>query len=211
MSTLTTAPLSAATWDPYAALIARHGGVWGGCRCMGFHAKGAGWGVSADLNRAEKRARVHNGTAHAALVFDGDTCVGWCQFGSADELPRIKHRKAYEGNGQTAPDWRITCFFVDKTARGKGIAATGLAFALTEIARLGGGRVEAMAEDTTGRKVSGSFLHGGSVAMFQAEGFAAERKLGKHIWLMRKSVDPANWQPPSPFVSNSPIAGSDMG
>jgi hypothetical protein len=28
-------------------------------------------------------------------VYDEATCVGWCQFGSPDELPRIKHRRAY--------------------------------------------------------------------------------------------------------------------
>src|SRR5688572_27555529 len=27
---------------------------------------------------------------------DGEDCVGWCQFGPVDELPRIKHRRAYE-------------------------------------------------------------------------------------------------------------------
>jgi len=26
-------------------------------------------------------------------VLDGATCVGWCQFGGTDELPRIKHRR----------------------------------------------------------------------------------------------------------------------
>ena len=38
--------------------------------------------------------RVRAGTAHAALVFDGDDCVGWCQFGAPDEVPRIKNRAA---------------------------------------------------------------------------------------------------------------------
>jgi hypothetical protein len=32
----------------------------------------------------------------AALVFDGDDCLGWCQFGVPSELPRIKSRAQYE-------------------------------------------------------------------------------------------------------------------
>jgi hypothetical protein len=32
---------------------------------------------------------VRAGRAHAALVFDRDDCVGWCQFGAPDEVPKI--------------------------------------------------------------------------------------------------------------------------
>lgn len=44
------------------------------------------------------------GRAQAAMVFEGETAVGWCQFGRTDELPNIKHRKQYEaGLGRTHP------------------------------------------------------------------------------------------------------------
>lgn len=109
-------PLDATTWPGFAALVERHNGVWGGCWCMAFHAKGTG----AAGNRAAKEALVREGRAHAALVFDGPACVGWCQFGPTQELPRIKHRHAYEEGLTTLPDWRITCFFSDKSYRGKG-------------------------------------------------------------------------------------------
>jgi len=79
------------------------------------------------------------GRAHAALVYDGERCVGWCQFGSPDELPRIKHRKAYLAGAEAPPDWRITCFFVDREHRGAGVAGAALAGALEAIGRLGGG------------------------------------------------------------------------
>ena len=116
-------PLDATTWPGFAALVERHNGVWGGCWCMAFHAKGVG----AAGNRAEKEARVREGHAHAALIFDGAACVGWCQFGPTQELPRIKHRRAYEEGLTSLPDWRITCFFSDKAYRGKGVAAAALA------------------------------------------------------------------------------------
>src|SRR5579872_7109692 len=89
-------PLDAGTWPAFAALVERHNGVWGGCWCLGFHEEGAPGIRSPEERRACKQARVREGRAHATLVFDGDACVGWCQFGSPDELPRIKHRRAYE-------------------------------------------------------------------------------------------------------------------
>jgi GNAT superfamily N-acetyltransferase len=179
--------LSDATWPAYAALIARHNGVWGGCWCTAFHPKGAGIGVSAAGNRAAKEALVVAGLAQAALVFDDDVCVGWCQFGPAATLPRIKHQKAYA----TAPlvaDWRITCLFVDKAARGGGVAEVALAGAIGLIAAAGGGLVESFPEEVTDRKTPAAFLHNGEVRMFDRLGFERLRKLGMHRWLVTRHV-----------------------
>jgi GNAT superfamily N-acetyltransferase len=183
-------PLDETTWPDFAALVERHNGVWGGCWCMGFHEEGVGRGHTPEGNRAAKERRVREGRAHAALVYEGEECVGWCQFGSPEELPRIKRKRAYLDGLADLPDWRITCFFVDSRYRRKGVAAVALAGALEEIARLGGGTVESYPEDTDGRKVSGSFLHNGTVAMFESQGFERTRRLGKHHWVVARSCAP---------------------
>ena len=189
MPELTVQPLETATWPAFAALVERNGGVWGGCWCMGFHAEGVGRpGQTAEGNRAAKEARVREGRAHAALVFDGDAAVGWCQFGRPDELPRIKRAKAYRDGLVALPDWRITCFFVDKGSRRRGVADAALAGALAEIAGAGGGVVESYPEAIGDRKVSSSFLHNGTVELFERHGFARVRPLGKHHWLVSRSV-----------------------
>src|SRR5262249_12804071 len=87
--------LDETTWPDFAACVERNNGVWGGCWCMGFHEEGFGREPTAERNRANKHARVAAGRAHAALVYDDGLCVGWCQFGSPEELPRIKHKRAY--------------------------------------------------------------------------------------------------------------------
>ena len=155
---------------------------------MAFHSEGVGRGRTAAQNRAEKECRVREGRAHAALVYDGAACVGWCQFGPTDELPRIKHRRAYLADAGAPPDWRITCFFVDKGQRRAGIAFAALAGALDEIARLGGGTVESYPEDTDGRSVSSSFLHNGTVSLFERHGFERTRRLGKHHWVVSRTI-----------------------
>jgi ribosomal protein S18 acetylase RimI-like enzyme len=155
---------------------------------MGFHAEGVGRTKTPAQNRSEKECRVREGRAHAALVYDGAACVGWCQFGSPDELPRIKHRRAYLDGPSALPDWRITCFFVDRSCRRRGVASAALEGALHEIARLGGGTVESFPEDSEGRSVSGSFLHNGTLSMFERHGFERARRLGKHRWLVTRVV-----------------------
>jgi GNAT superfamily N-acetyltransferase len=176
--------LDETTWPAFAELVEAHRGVWGGCWCMGFHEEGCKTG----RNRELKEQRVREGRAHAALVFDGEDCVGWCQFGPTDELPRIKHRRAYEAGLEQLPDWRITCFFTANKRRRSGVASAALGGALDEIARLGGGTVESMPEDVEGRKTSGSFLNNASVQLFERHGFERIRKLGKHHWLMTRVV-----------------------
>jgi hypothetical protein len=185
---LTTKPLTTTTWPDFAELVEANNGVWGGCWCMGFHPPGPGWGKSAEQNRADKELRVVQDEAHAALVYEGTKCVGWCQFGAPDELPRIKSKKAYLAGLDDLPDWRITCFFVGKGHRGEGVAEAALTGALQEIARLGGGVVESYPEDAEGRKVSASFLHNGTLALFERKGFERTRKIGKSRWVVRKHV-----------------------
>lgn len=155
---------------------------------MAFHTEGAGRNKTAEQNRAEKQALVLAGRAHAALVYDGAECVGWCQFGPTGELPRIKHRREYAKDVVILPDWRITCFFIEDGYRHQGVATAALDGALTEIARLGGGTVESYPEQTDGRAVSEPYLYNGTLSMFESAGFERSRRLGRNRWVVTRSV-----------------------
>jgi GNAT superfamily N-acetyltransferase len=185
---LTVRPLDSSTWPDFARLVEANNGVFGGCWCMGFHPEGVGRGSSRVENRTRKQERVATGTAHAALVFDGADCVGWCQFGPPAELPRIKSRAAYERAATTAPDWRIACCFVGKGHRRAGVASTALAGALDLIAGLGGGVVEGYPEEAAG--VPAGFLCNGALSTYEKLGFVQERAIGKHRWVVRTTVAP---------------------
>ena len=119
--------------------------------------------------RAVKEDRVRTGGAHAALVLDEDGAAqGWCQYGSPEELPNIKHRREYDKDAPAYPDWRITCFYVDRKHRGQGIGRVALEGALDQIAHAGGGLVEAIPEVTAGREAPGRFLFSATVELFEA-------------------------------------------
>jgi GNAT superfamily N-acetyltransferase len=179
--------LDTSTWDAFAGLVERNNGVFGGCWCMGFHPEGADRDVGVDLKRQRKFERVKAGTAHAALVFDGDDCLGWCQFGAPDEVPLIKSRKAYEKSQTTQPDWRIACCFVGKGHRRKGVATAALAGALGLIADLGGGTVEGYPEAADA--VPAGFLFNGALSTYEQLGFVRDRRIGKHRWVVTRTVE----------------------
>ncbi len=107
------------------------------------------------------------------------------------ELPGIKHRREYDKDAPPRPDWRITCFYVDRKHRGQGIARAALEGALDQIADAGGGRVEAISEVTAGRQAQGRFLFSATVELFEQFGFTRGRQVGKHAWIVTKMVDQA--------------------
>ncbi len=190
MSNFIVKPLDESTWPDFVRLVEKHNGVWGGCWCMAFHPEGLRRGKpAAPPNRSVKERRVREGGAHAALVYDGSAAVGWCQFGPTDELPRIKLKRAYQEGLTELPDWRITCFFVDRDYRGKSIASIALEGALNEIARLGGGTVESYPQEVEGQSPSGSFLYNATVSIFERQGFQRTRRLGKNHWVVTKVID----------------------
>jgi GNAT superfamily N-acetyltransferase len=176
-------PLAPDTWDAYARMMERHNGVFGGCWCTYFHTTHAEKTFDADDNRDLKRRLVAEGRAHAAVVFDGDEAVAWCQYGTPAELPNIYHLKEYEALLDRLPDYRITCIFVDKKYRRRGLLAVALRGALDLIARNGGGVVEGYPHDNDGKKVS--VLYTGTRKTFEAAGFTFVRAKGTKNCLMR--------------------------
>lgn len=180
--------LTTQTWDDFAALVEANNGVWGGCWCMGFHPDGIDKEV-ADHNRENKHAHVRRGTVHQMLVYDGQECVGWCQYGSPMELPGIQNRKRYDQGLVELPDWRIGCIFTGKGHRGAGVARAAVAGALAAIQDAGGGLVEAYPEQVEDRPPQrGSYLHTGPEDLFAQFGFQRDRRIAKWRWVMVKTV-----------------------
>jgi GNAT superfamily N-acetyltransferase len=186
MSKYITKALDDTTWPDFARLVEANNGVWGGCWCMWYHRKDGGESPAA--KRKAKERLVREGQAHASLVFDGEHCVGWCQFGSPKELPCIHNERAYLATNPTLPDWRITCFFSGKGYRGKGVSSAALKGAVEQIKKLGGGRIEGYPEDTEGRKASPAFLFNGALSTFERHGFRRSRLIGKHKWVVTRTI-----------------------
>jgi GNAT superfamily N-acetyltransferase len=185
-----TRPLSLETWEDFAGLVEANNGVWGGCWCMGFHPEGLAKDRTAADNKAAKQAHVRRATVHQILVYAGDECVGWCQYGSPAELPNIKNPAAYAKELVERPDWRIGCVFTGRGHRGRGVARAAVSAALDAIRAAGGGLVEAYPEQVEGRPPQrGAYFHTGPETLFEELGFTRDRQIAKWRWVMRLSLD----------------------
>lgn len=189
MTSYETRLLTPATWDDFAALVEANNGVWGGCWCIGFHPEGLAG--TAEDHRNAKRRHTDRGTVHQVLVYDGDDAVGWCQFGTPAELPRIKNAAAYEKDLAELPAWRIGCLFTGSKHRGNGVARAAVTAVLEEIRKAGGGLVEAYPEQVVDRKPQrGAYLHTGPETLYEELGFVRDRQIAKWRWVMRLEVAP---------------------
>jgi len=181
-------PLDQSTWAAFEELCSTSDSYPGGCWCMAFHEEGAT--RDAACNRVRKYERVIAGTTHAALVFEGARCVGWCQFGPASEVVRIKNRRQYDASQDgPLPDWRIGCNYARAGHRRQGVATTALNGALQMIAAAGGGRVEGYPEPAGA--VPAGFLFHGALSTFERAGFSRDRMIGKHRWVVTRMVSPS--------------------
>jgi GNAT superfamily N-acetyltransferase len=204
MATFSVRELGSPTWPDFQRIAEKHNGVWGGCWCVAFHLKPDESKRWAGKHRAYKEKLVRANRSHAALVYDGENIVGWCQFGPPAELPA--RMSGYSKLGLPLPNWRITCFFVDRDRRKEGIAKAALAGALGMIATRGGGSVDAYPTShsvTRGKLTSNSFLWSGTVSMFEDAGFRVLGHLGASKVLMRKTIrPPAGGLPKGPRASS---------
>jgi GNAT superfamily N-acetyltransferase len=177
----TTKELSEKTWLDFETLFSQGNG-WDHCQCMHFHRpRGlpkSKWlptrAERAERNRREKRQLIGLGHSHGILVYANGEPVGWCQYGPAEELPRIDNSLKYRGLAPEAGAqrlWRITCFAVLKPYRRHGVAAAALKAALESIRKKGGGLVEAYPITRWESRAFGNESTHGTASMFEKEGF----------------------------------------
>jgi ribosomal protein S18 acetylase RimI-like enzyme len=180
------------TWTDFEKLAPKQGTCW----CMYYHrerplSKSIPREQRVALNKKDKERLVREDRSHAALVYDGETLAGWCQYGLKEELPRIDAGRNYKKIGPPAADqelWRITCFFVAKAYRGKEVAEAALDGALESIKKRGGGIVEAYPVVNKKLIANPEWVWFGTPRMFQRHGFKPIDPLGTSYMLMRKTI-----------------------
>jgi GNAT superfamily N-acetyltransferase len=190
-----TKELSLRTWRDFEKLFLKKG-KWGGCWCMIFQRPGPlPRGEAGKLtkeqrsarNRKDKKGLVEEGHSHGVLVYSQGEPVGWCQYGPKEESPRIDAGIIYKKlslDGRSKKLWRITCFWVGRKYRSRGIAGVALNAALASIEKKGGGLVEAYPTVHKGFPADWT----GTLSMFEKEGFEVVAPFGRYNVLVQRTV-----------------------
>ncbi len=136
-------PLTKDTWKDFEDLFQKHQGVRGGCWCTYHQLPSSEYDrLSREDRKDYHRKRVEEGFATGLILYEDETPIGWCQFGRGDIFEQLNRNRAYQKldkDNQATADWRITCIFVDKDHRRKGLSSIILS-KTTEMIRDCGGR-----------------------------------------------------------------------
>jgi len=132
-STLRFAELSPATWKDLERLFGEKGAC-GGCWCMTWRLPPKVFAAQkGDGNRRALRALVKSGRPLGVLAFAGDEPVGWCAVAPRTDFPSLERSRVL-APVDDHPVWSVTCFFIRKDYRRRGVskellrAATQLAW-----------------------------------------------------------------------------------
>lgn len=186
-------PATPDRWPDVEALFGPRGAV-AGCWCMFFRKPRAVFERdSRDGGRANRRdleALVNDGRVPGLLAYRDGEPAGWVALAPRDEYPRLE-RSPIAGAADDPGEgtWSITCFYVGRRHRGRGVAEALLLAAIDHARERGARVVEAYPVDPgpDGRIDSGAAYHG-VTPMFEAAGFREVARAYPARPLMRRSV-----------------------
>lgn len=161
-------PLTPDLWPALEDLFGPQGAS-NGCWCMYWRIGPAYGKRPRGENREDFRRVVDRGPPPGLLAFDGERAVGWCQLTPRRNLAWLQRRRAGAA-AEDAPVWSISCFYVRRGYRGRGVTAQLVAAALEKARAAGALAVEAYPVDTA-RPGATRNVYTGRATTFARAGF----------------------------------------
>jgi GNAT superfamily N-acetyltransferase len=120
-----------------------------------------------EANKAEFCELVKSGPPPGLLAFSGDLSVGWCQLTPRNELPWLDRAWRLK-RVDDVPVWSLSCFYIRKGWRKKGVTSALIAAALDAARRAGAPALESYPLDAN---LTPSTSHTGYLSTFKRAGF----------------------------------------
>ena len=163
---LTIRPLTPDLWPALVDLFGPRGAC-SGCWCMYWRIGSAYLKRPQEANREALRDVVQNGPPPGLLAFDGDLPVGWCQLTPRAALPWLDRAWRLK-RVDDVPVWSLSCFYIRKGYRRRGVTSALIAAALEVARQAGAPALEAYPLDA---KLTPSTSSTGYASTFKRLGF----------------------------------------
>jgi GNAT superfamily N-acetyltransferase len=163
-------PLTTDKWMDFESLFGPRGAC-GGCWCMFWRLtrkeferhKGEG-------NRKAMKAIVEAGKIPGILAFAQDRAVAWCSVAPREHFTALARSRILKPL-DNLPVWSISCFFVEKNYRHKGLSTQMIKAAVDYVKKNGGSVVEAYPVEPKKDKMPDAFAWTGLASSFIKAGF----------------------------------------
>ena len=143
---LTILPLTPSLWPALEALFGKSGAS-NGCWCMYWRIGPEYHKRLREKNKNAFRRIVKQGPPPGLLAFDGERPVGWCQLTPRQALSWLNRKRTLEPVDDM-PVWSISCFYIRRGYRRKGVMSALIREALKSAKRGNAPAVEAYPIDT---------------------------------------------------------------
>lgn len=181
-------PATPARWSDLARLFGPRGAC-AGCWCMWPRLPAAEFrkGVGA-RNRDALRRIVRSGEEPGLIAYHAGVPVGWVGFAPRSVYRRLETSRVL-APVDDRPVWSVTCFFVAKEMRGRGLTVRLLREAARSAVQRGARIVEGYPIEPSARTAA-AFAWTGLASAFRAAGFREVARRSPTRPIMRRSVRP---------------------
>jgi len=157
------------------------------CFCM-FYRKSGDTGAGS-ANRKAMKALVDDGTVPGLIGYVDGVPVAWVSLGPREGYARLR-RSPIMKPVDDRPVWSIVCFFVDSSARGRGLSERMLRAAVAYARSCGARLVEAYPVDKAGRSHPDDMFFGAK-SLYDRAGFEEVARRRPTRPVVRKALRPA--------------------
>jgi GNAT superfamily N-acetyltransferase len=175
---------TASRWPDVEKLFGERGAC-GGCWCMVWRLPRQRWltGKGAENRRALKRI-VAAGRTPGVLAYLGREPIGWCAVAPRAEYPALERSKVLKKVDDRTV-WSVSCLFVARAYRRRGLSVGLLAAAVDLAAKHGAEIVEGYPVEPTMTPTPDPFVWTGVPSAFRQAGFTEVLRRSKTRPIMR--------------------------
>ena len=168
-------PLTNETWKGFEKLFGANGAC-GGCWCMTWRLLKAEYDVSKGAgNKAKMKRIVNNGEAVGVLAFLDNAPIGWCAVAPREKYVRLQKSRALQPVDDK-PVWAVSCFYIHKQFRRKGLSVALLSSAVHYAKSQGATIIEGYPIEPKNDKMPDVFAWTGILITYLRAGFVEEKR-----------------------------------
>lgn len=187
LSDLTFVPLTKERWSDFETLFGVRGAC-GGCWCMVWRLTRSEFErQKGEKNKQAMKTIVESGEVPGILALSHGQAIGWCSVAPREHFPALD-RSRINRRIDDQPVWSITCFFIEKNHREKGLSIQLIKAAIEYVNKQGGKMLEAYPVEPKKERAPAVFVWTGLAAAFQKAGFVECARRSETRPMMRYDI-----------------------
>jgi len=163
-------PVTKDRWSDFETLFGKRGAC-GGCWCMLWRLTRKDFeSQKGEGNRRAMKALIQSGEIPGILALSEGQPVAWCSVAPRDHFPALGRSRILKPLDEQ-PVWSISCLFVEKQYRRKGLSTQIIKAAVDHVKKQGGSVVEAYPVEPKKDKMPDVFAWTGLASAYVKAGF----------------------------------------